>query len=150
MYTYGFFLVNDMQTPPSLPPPLQKWPNWVFIPKCCAMFWNKLFLRFLVFQISRTLYSKYLEYFKYFYLESFRFFEKKWLTKDGHFFCPKRCATFWNLWKKILQIFSFWDMVDFILKILRKLNQNVTINYQIIEFCSDYARDYVKTRFKRL
>ena len=28
-------LVNDMQTPPP-----QQWPNWVFGPKRCAMFWN--------------------------------------------------------------------------------------------------------------
>ena len=37
-------------------------------------------------------------------------------------------------------IFSFWDVVDFVLKILKKVQQNVTINEEIINFCSDFAR----------
>ena len=36
-------------------------------------------------------------------------------------FGPKRCAMFWNLWKINFPIFIFWEIVDFVLKIVRKL-----------------------------
>ena len=47
---FGLFLVNNMQT--QSPPPPEKWPNWIFSPTTCAMFWNvckKQFYDFLTF-----------------------------------------------------------------------------------------------------
>ena len=42
-FRMALFLINDMQIP--IP---QKWPNWVFYPKRCAMFWNICKNNFLV------------------------------------------------------------------------------------------------------
>ena len=60
----------------------------------------------------------------------------------------KRCAMCWNVWKNnlmIFVIFSFGDMVDFLLVFL-KMDQNVSINDQII----DFGVFQKKMRFKRL
>ena len=62
-------------------------------------------------------------------------------------FRPIRCAMFWNLWKKISSIFAFfifWDVIDFVLKILRKLTKisPYMTNYWILfRFCSRLAQN---------
>ena len=51
-------------------------------------------------------------------------FTKKWPKLPKKMYIPKNCAMFWNECRtdfKIFAIFSFWDMVDFVLKVLSEL-----------------------------
>ena len=49
-------------------------------------------------------------------------------SRFNFFFCPKRGAMFWNQWQinflRFFAIFSFWDMIDFVLKIHRKFAEH--------------------------
>ena len=68
-------------------------------------------VRVFIFEICSILYSKFTESSKYFDLES---------RSKMSIFCPKICAMFWTECRtefQIFAIFSFWDMVAFILNI---------------------------------
>ena len=45
------------------------------------------------------------------------------IIESGHigFLVLRKCAVFWNLWKNIFAISSFWYMVNFVLKNHSKL-----------------------------
>ena len=99
-----------MQILPLTPPPLpaEKWPNWFFDPKKCALIWNlgKSILRFLQFlffweMVNFVLCTQFLENLpKYHY---------KWPKVVKFLFRPKRCAMLWNVSKNNFPlIFNFF------------------------------------------
>ena len=65
------------------------------------------------------------------------------MTKNVHFlFCPNRCAMFWNDWEIKFKIFSFWDMVDFVLKILIKLTKMSPYMIKLLSFAPNLAKTF--------
>ena len=77
--------------------------------------------------------------------KQFSAFAGKWSLKIRRklwkwpYICSRRCAIFWNGCDTNFHrfaIFSFWDMFDFVLKLLRKLNHKWPNYWVLPRFCS--------------
>ena len=111
------------------PQPLsQKWPNWVSGSKKMRNVLKSVketILQFLFFEKWSFLLSKFLGNLP------------KQINKNGNKkkCCPKRCTMTWNLWKNNFSVFISREMVDFVLKMLRKLGRKrfmtAKVEYQL-------------------
>ena len=95
---------------------------------CCIFMcdrWKSCFYILQRIRLNASRNVNIMGFFLVIYMQTSPYPSQKWLNWD---FDKKRCAIFWNLWKKKISryfaVFISWDMVDFILKMLKKVNQN--------------------------
>ena len=98
----------------------------------CWNLWKKQFYNFCDFYFlstcSKFCHSKFLKNYE-------KWQKKNVVPEDVQHFETDATPIF-----MFVQFLVISDTVDFVLKILKKIDQNVTIHDQIIEFCSDLAR----------
>ena len=137
------FLVNDVQTPHPLPPIWRA--NFFFGTKSCAIFWNEWKINFPIFSFWDMVVQNSQNRFEFFFVQKvaqysetneksifwflvFEIWSFKIFIIVCIFFRPKRCVIFWNGFSTKFEnfaIFSFWDMVDFELKIRSDLGTRI-------------------------